>query len=194
MSAIDAGSFPDGTPGVCDLMRKVSHEVGVESAQETWEYNDNDDEKTVEAKRLKESGTAHFQAKEFVEAMADYKAAAELAESEPALQALWVYCKFNIALICVNLNDFPSAVTHAGEVFKKNQLLRRGEKASASVTVVSGLIDSGGYFHSFASTSADSDAVILHDEPPDSITEMRILTMKTIRGVLFVLRIPAQFA
>ena len=93
----------------------------------------NDDEKATEANRLRKSGTAHFQENEFVEAMADYNAAAEMVEAVPASNALWTSCKFNSALMSVNLNDFHSAVISASEVLKKKQLTRRGEKQGALV-------------------------------------------------------------
>ncbi|KAJ1436485.1 cyclophilin-like domain-containing protein [Ochromonadaceae sp. CCMP2298] len=96
--------------------------------KEAWEMSE--DEKSAEANRLKESGTLNFKLQKFASAIQDYEAAAELTENSPD-QALWISCKLNCALMSVNMVDYPSAVTYAGEVLKKDPsnvkaLYRRG--------------------------------------------------------------------
>jgi len=86
--------------------------------KEAWEMSE--EEKTAEAMRLKESGTALFKEKRFAEALDDYEASAKMCEETPSLEAVWISCKLNCALMCVNMSNFPSAVVHAGDVLKKD--------------------------------------------------------------------------
>jgi len=97
--------------------------------KELWELTD--EEKTAEATRLKELGTENYQAKYYATALANYEEASKLAEELPALESLWISCKLNAALVSVAIADYPSAVTYAGEVLKKDPanlkaLYRRG--------------------------------------------------------------------
>jgi len=97
--------------------------------KEPWEMST--PEKMAEANKLKDSGTENFKAKKFASAITDYEAAAELANDVVELEALWISCKLNCALMCVNLQDYASAVVYAGEVIKKDPenvkaLYRRG--------------------------------------------------------------------
>jgi peptidylprolyl isomerase len=97
--------------------------------REAWEYTD--EEKLAEAMKLKESGTALFKEKRFDEALRDYERSAELSVALKDQHELWLSCKSNCALMAINLGDYPSAVTHCGEVLKKDPhnvkaLYRRG--------------------------------------------------------------------
>ena len=97
--------------------------------KEPWEYSD--DEKIVEATKLKESGTAKFQNKDYEGALSDYSDAVELASEVSELNSLWISCKLNSALCSFNLQDYPSAISHSSEVIKKDAnnvkaLYRRG--------------------------------------------------------------------
>eukprot|EP01035_Chromulina_nebulosa_P054617 gene54617-74838_t len=58
--------------------------------KEVWEYTD--EEKLIEANKLKESGTVKFQSKDFSGALSDYSSAAELASEQDTLAALWLSC------------------------------------------------------------------------------------------------------
>lgn len=97
--------------------------------KERWEYSDED--KFVEASKLKEEGNKHFQAKDFAMALTSYEEAASFVSEVAAHEALFIACKLNSAQACINLGNFPDAVTHASEVLKKDPnnvkgLYRRG--------------------------------------------------------------------
>lgn len=88
--------------------------------KESWELSD--EEKIESANKLKDSGTGHFQAKQYANAIADYEEASKLIESIPSMEALWISCKLNCALASINIVDYPSAVTYASDVLKKDSL------------------------------------------------------------------------
>lgn len=97
--------------------------------KELWEYSD--EEKVVESQKFKESGTKHFQNKNYVDALKDYKTAADMAASIPEVADIWVSCKLNCALVCINTQQYPDAVGHASEILEKDgnnvkALYRRG--------------------------------------------------------------------
>eukprot|EP01038_Epipyxis_sp_PR26KG_P011382 gene11382-15258_t len=99
--------------------------------KERWEYSD--EEKLVEAKKLKDSGTAHFQSKNASKALSDYDDASNLLDESTDEEAvkLWVTCKLNSAQCSLNLQDYSAAVGYASDALKKDSenvkgLFRRG--------------------------------------------------------------------
>lgn len=87
-------------------------------AREVWEYSE--EEKVVEATKMKESGTTHFKNKDFSSALKDYSRALELAENISSLDSLWLACKLNVAQVNLNLEDYPGAVSAASDVLTKD--------------------------------------------------------------------------
>eukprot|EP01035_Chromulina_nebulosa_P020885 gene20885-27073_t len=97
--------------------------------KEPWEYSD--EEKEIEANKLKDQGTECYKEKNFAEAINLYEEASRLIESVSSGEQLWISCKLNSSQASINLQSYPDAVQYASEALKKDPnnvkaLYRRG--------------------------------------------------------------------
>jgi len=144
----DAGS-PPKIPSKADLNFDVELIDYVEKGEddnytvnntkkEKWDMSD--EEKKVEAKKLKEEGTEHFKNGKYSEAAEKYKEAAEYinddedAEDSPILddaKELYINCLNNAAMCSLKIRNYAATVSACSNVLKVDQtnlkaLYRRG--------------------------------------------------------------------
>lgn len=123
----------NGSPPKIPADATLTFEVELLSFQpkkkESWEYTD--EEREIEANKLKDEGTEWFKQKSFDEAIKSYEEAAQLIESLSSLSQIWISCKLNASQSAINLGSFTDAVKFASEALSKDStnikaLYRRG--------------------------------------------------------------------
>jgi peptidylprolyl isomerase len=90
-----------------------------------------DAEKSEKAAQFKASGTEFFKTKQWGAALRDYEQAIAYSENTDSLDAIWLACSNNAALVCTKLPDYANAITFCNLILLKDPdnvkaLYRRG--------------------------------------------------------------------